>query len=46
MKISLEQSLSIDWARHINVSEKDDDDDKSSDGFDVDALSASVSYRF
>lgn len=40
-------SLSLDWARYVNVGDEDEDDDYETDeGFDIDALSISASYRF
>lgn len=37
-------SLSVDWARYVNVGDDNSDDYK--DGFDIDALTAAASYRF
>lgn len=40
-------SLSLDWARYVNVGDEDKDDDYETDeGFDIDALSVSASYQF
>jgi hypothetical protein len=40
-------SLSLDWTRHDNVGDEDEDDDVTTEaGFDVDVLSVSGMFRF
>jgi hypothetical protein len=40
-------SLSLDWTRHDNVGDENDDDDvRTEAGFDIDALSLSAMFRF
>lgn len=40
-------SLSLDWVRYANVGDDNEDDDYDTDeGFDIDALSFGVAYRF
>ncbi len=40
-------SLSLDWARYVNVGDENEDDDYDTDeGFDINAVSFSASYRF
>jgi hypothetical protein len=40
-------SLSLDWTRHDNVGDEDEDDDATTEaGFDVDSLSFSAMFRF
>lgn len=39
--------ISADWVRYLNVGDENDDDDfETEDGFDIDALTLSVAFKF